>query len=490
MADRYWVGGTGTWNGNSGSRWSNVSGGSGGYSVPGSGDNAIFDSNSGGGTITVGNGRLCSNLVLTGFTGKFAGARTSSLTVYGSSIYLTGSTGQSMPGNGPFLVIAASCTLYTNGSTIGDLYINPSYSLTLGSDVASKNDTTINNYGTLNLNGYNLTIGYLFNQGTLNMSSGTMQCIQSGPLTGSQSCFYNNSNLGGTVNASTSTLRCIGARGSSGLKYAINSTDTSIVLVDFYLDINLVSWPTSGTIQIDNEIISYSGTSGVTNSVTLTITGRGLYNTAPASHSAGATALLLGLMQTTLTSAANSGDGTLTVADTTNFQGNGWLEVGGEIISYTSKDSTNFYGCARGQTQYGGTGIAFHASGSIVRQSQRRVIYLGTSTYNIVEFATGGGYVMSDVNDSPTIGTVRAAPYLPANPLPMQYVRFLSTPTITNFNLNGRRGTQGIFSQPVYVNGRTGQNTSTVNYVSGYPTSPNMPYTYTGGDPGDFDSFM
>ncbi len=45
MADRYWRGGSGTWS--STTRWSETSGGAGGASVPGVGDTAIFDANSG-----------------------------------------------------------------------------------------------------------------------------------------------------------------------------------------------------------------------------------------------------------------------------------------------------------------------------------------------------------------------------------------------------------------------------------------------------------
>lgn len=51
MADRYRVGTGGNWN--STTYWSTSSGGSGGASVPGSADNAIFDSNTPTGTVTV-----------------------------------------------------------------------------------------------------------------------------------------------------------------------------------------------------------------------------------------------------------------------------------------------------------------------------------------------------------------------------------------------------------------------------------------------------
>jgi hypothetical protein len=65
MADRYWVGGTGSWN--STTKWSTTSGGASGASVPTSSDNAIFDANSGTAhfTVTVTDNATCANLTLT-----------------------------------------------------------------------------------------------------------------------------------------------------------------------------------------------------------------------------------------------------------------------------------------------------------------------------------------------------------------------------------------------------------------------------------------
>ena len=67
MADRYWVGGSGSWN--STSKWSTTSGGASGASVPTSVDNAIFDANSGSGaahyTVTVTASSTCANLTFT-----------------------------------------------------------------------------------------------------------------------------------------------------------------------------------------------------------------------------------------------------------------------------------------------------------------------------------------------------------------------------------------------------------------------------------------
>ena len=53
MADRYWVGGTGTWDATSTTHWSNTSGGAPGFSVPTAADSVVFDSSSGGGGFVV-----------------------------------------------------------------------------------------------------------------------------------------------------------------------------------------------------------------------------------------------------------------------------------------------------------------------------------------------------------------------------------------------------------------------------------------------------
>lgn len=56
MANRYWVGGSGQWNASNTTNWSATSGGSGGASVPTSGDNVFFDANSftaGGQTVEI-----------------------------------------------------------------------------------------------------------------------------------------------------------------------------------------------------------------------------------------------------------------------------------------------------------------------------------------------------------------------------------------------------------------------------------------------------
>jgi hypothetical protein len=65
MADRYWVGGTGSWN--STSKWSATSGGASGASVPTASDNAIFDANSAAAhyIVTVTDNATCADFTFT-----------------------------------------------------------------------------------------------------------------------------------------------------------------------------------------------------------------------------------------------------------------------------------------------------------------------------------------------------------------------------------------------------------------------------------------
>lgn len=79
MANRYWRGGTGTWNSTNTANWSTTDGGAGGASVPTSADNVYFTGLSGTGTCTVSGTANCGALYfashgLTNYTGTFAGS--------------------------------------------------------------------------------------------------------------------------------------------------------------------------------------------------------------------------------------------------------------------------------------------------------------------------------------------------------------------------------------------------------------------------------
>jgi hypothetical protein len=74
MANRYWVGGAGTWDGSSTTRWSATSGGASGASAPTSTDNVFFNSSGGSGTVTIASGATCQNFVWSSTTLTMGGS--------------------------------------------------------------------------------------------------------------------------------------------------------------------------------------------------------------------------------------------------------------------------------------------------------------------------------------------------------------------------------------------------------------------------------
>jgi len=107
MANRYWVGGTDSWDGTAGSKWSLTSGGSGGQAVPTSSDTVFFNANSGANTVTIGSGAVCSTLTMTGFTGTLAfGTNFISASVTSAAVY-TGDTTFNVTGT-PLIKLTAN----------------------------------------------------------------------------------------------------------------------------------------------------------------------------------------------------------------------------------------------------------------------------------------------------------------------------------------------------------------------------------------------
>jgi hypothetical protein len=111
MAARFWVtGGTGDWN--STTNWSATSGGASGASVPGSGDTAAFDANSGSGTVTLDISPTIQTLTMTGFTGTLAfGTNTISLNSTGT--IFTGATTMTVTGTPLIICTDSSATART-----------------------------------------------------------------------------------------------------------------------------------------------------------------------------------------------------------------------------------------------------------------------------------------------------------------------------------------------------------------------------------------
>jgi hypothetical protein len=130
MATRFWVGGTGTWDGSTTTNWSLTSGGAGGQSVPGAADTVTFDGSSGAGTVTVNTTVSVQSISMGTYTG------TLDFSVNNNNVTLSGSS-----------------PLQTNGSSTRTLNMgNGTWTFNTTSAATPFDFTTMTNF-TLNQNG-------------------------------------------------------------------------------------------------------------------------------------------------------------------------------------------------------------------------------------------------------------------------------------------------------------------------------------------------
>jgi len=159
MADRYWRGGTGTWNTSSTTNWSATSGGSGGASVPTAADNVIFDQ-AATYNVTMTGALACLSITVSAGTVSFLTGTTPTLQVNGS-MSLAGVTWTST-GAITFNATTTGQTITTGGTTINARIIfdgvGGGWSLTSALTTGATITTTLTN-GALSLNGFDLTTG-------------------------------------------------------------------------------------------------------------------------------------------------------------------------------------------------------------------------------------------------------------------------------------------------------------------------------------------
>lgn len=201
MADRYWVGGTASWDGTAGTKWATTSGGTGGASVPTSADAVFFDANSGTGTVTITSGNTgAQSINCTGFTGTLAGFLP--INVAGSVTLVAGMT---VTYSGT-LTLSGTGTLTSAGKTLGPVTINGSgITVTLGDALNIGANTLAITTGTFNTANYNVTAASISsnntNLRTITFGSSTITLSASSNATVG---FASNTNL--TFNAGTSQI--------------------------------------------------------------------------------------------------------------------------------------------------------------------------------------------------------------------------------------------------------------------------------------------
>lgn len=202
MADRYWVGGTGTWTLTGTTNWSDTSGGAGGFSAPTNNDNAFFDGNSGGGTVTVSGARSVLDITFTGFTGTLTGSGTPIIDFYGNCTLATTMTVDSTVGPNFRKFGTAAGTFTSAGKTIRFFELVSASTLTLADAMVSAGSITVTQ-GTFTTNNYAVTASSLSssnsNTRTINLGSSTVTLSSNSGWNCSTS-----TNL--TLNAGTSSI--------------------------------------------------------------------------------------------------------------------------------------------------------------------------------------------------------------------------------------------------------------------------------------------
>lgn len=160
MADRYWVGGAGSWTATATTHWSTTSGGASGASAPTSVDDAHFDANSGTGSVSM-SGAVCKSVNFTGFTGTVSSG---GFTVYGD---VTIGPDVSISSYGSTITWAADGNLTTSGQDLGcGIHPLDGVTVTMQDAFTTSAFGNFDLYGNLNTNGYNLTVrNFRFNAG-------------------------------------------------------------------------------------------------------------------------------------------------------------------------------------------------------------------------------------------------------------------------------------------------------------------------------------
>jgi hypothetical protein len=126
MADRFWVGGTGTWNSTDTTKWSTTSGGASGASVPGSGDVAIFDQ-AATYTVSFSYSSILSVQTISNTAGTVTFAATASFGIFLQALTLTATavwsstSAMTFGGTGSFTIdtkgVVLGCSVLFNSST-------------------------------------------------------------------------------------------------------------------------------------------------------------------------------------------------------------------------------------------------------------------------------------------------------------------------------------------------------------------------------------
>ncbi len=287
MSDRYWVGGTGTWNTTSTTNWSATSGGGSGASVPTVADSVFFDQ-AGTYTVTMTGGLACLDITVSAGTVTFATGTTPSIDIRGSMSLLAG-TVWSNTGPITFSSTTTGRTITTNGTVLTGAFSGGAVNfngagggwtlgsaLTVGGGVSTPIVLT---QGTLDTAGFNITTPGIFSSTGVLTRALVLGAATISAGSGVSGAAWNVTSTGLTLNADTSTIVLGGLSNTfagAGLTYYnVAFTNTSaastrnITSANTFNNLSVTAPSTAGitTVTFDsrqtiNGTLSTTGTAG------------------------------------------------------------------------------------------------------------------------------------------------------------------------------------------------------------------------------------
>jgi hypothetical protein len=412
MANRYWVGGTGTWSTSNTTNWSTSSGGSGGASVPGTSDAVIFDGSSGSGTVTVNYTPTVVSLTMNLFTGTFS---CTAISLNGTGTVFQGGTGYTNTSGTTVTItstgaiaITVSPGATTEANSISFAFTGGFYNLTFlnTSGHAAKNVDFTGWSGPWLARSNSNTI-----YGNFTLSTGMTFTSSTGVITfGATSGTQNITTNGKTFNA---PITVNGSGGTVKLLDALTMGTKALTL-------------TNGTFDGNNKTIS--GSSNI-NSTAGTLTVKNISTAQTFNHNAGNITLGGNCTVSGYTFSA----GSLNLAGFTytitsfNHGGTCTLTFNGGTISNSGN-----WGSASTLTTVAGTG-----TGKISMTGPSANFTTGGATFNCTLSSDGSSGSAVYINDSNTFTTI-------ANGTNGVYFNFAggTTTTVTNWNVNGVSGSK------------------------------------------------
>jgi len=422
LADRYWRGGTGTWNTTT-TNWSTASGGSGGASAPGLSDTAIFDGNSSpsGVSYTV---TRTATATIAALTASNPSAGT--LTMAGSSAWTFGASNGTV-NIGPGITWTNTGAITFAGSVDGTLFL--------------KGSTTIPNNMILNRAGFNLTLsGNVATTGVLTLTAGTLLCNGYNITAATSTWTGGNINFGanGTISLSAASGTVLTASAwtgaasntSNGQVILSNAATTSNRTVNIAGSISSIGVPLTlygaGTVTITNGVVGDFNTLNFTGSLNYgTVQGGVLWargNVRIGGHSVPAGAIALysngGIPPKLLSGQApfsfNSSSGNyilsgyLKSTSATAFASNMNLNLNGYTFNtpsftfngYNSIATINFNG-GRIELNGGGWTVAGFYDGADGTYTRASLNILGSGTITKDSNFAGGSYTFFDDSNDP-----------------------------------------------------------------------------------------